>query len=193
MPVFRERDQAKICGFKSDQFQTIRGTAFYGHRTNARSSDKGFGPRPPERDEYLGSYRGSNDVDAPRGDGNAMLNSTARVDAKPKLVQRQLQPSLSFAIGIVDPNGHHARRTQAMDKPVERGFQCFDRVFAPGNHGNVIVPPGQAARSCAERIDETQTTQLKQHLTRRMTRDQQSVCPFCSRKRNQTMNYSLAL
>jgi hypothetical protein len=122
-----------------------------------------------------------------------MFNLTARIDPKPKLVQRQPQPSLSSAIGIFDPNGYHPGRAETTHKPVERSFQCFDRVFAPSDHGHVIVTLGQAAGSCAERIDETQTTQLKQHLTRRMTRDQQSVCPFCSHKRNQTMNYSLAL
>jgi hypothetical protein len=92
---------------------------------NARSSDNGFSPRPPERNEYLSSYRGSNDFDAPSGNGNALFNLTARVDAKPKLVQRQPQPSLSFAIGIVDPNSHHTRRAQNDAQASRAWFSMF--------------------------------------------------------------------
>lgn len=121
-----------------------------------------------------------------------MFNPTTRIDAKTKLVQPQPQPLLSFAFGIVDPDSHHTRWTQTMHKPVERRFQCFDRAVAPSDHGHVIVTLGQAARSCAECIDETQTPQLEQHVARRMTRDQKSICPSCPRQRDQTMNYSLA-
>ena len=129
----------------------------------------------------LSSDRGSSDFDAPRRDGNPMFNSTARDDAKPKLVQGQPQPLLSFATRIVDPNGHYARRSQTTHEPVERRFQCFDRAVAPSDHGHVIVTLGQAARSCAECVDETQTPQLEQHVARRMTRDQKSICPSCPR------------
>jgi hypothetical protein len=120
-----------------------------------------------------------------------MFNLTTRVDAKPELVQRQSQPSLSFAIGIVDPNRHHARRPQTMYKPVKRRFQCFDRAVAPSDHGHVIVTPWQAAGSCAERIDETQAAQFEEHVARRIARNQQSICSSCPRQRDQTMNYSL--
>jgi hypothetical protein len=125
----------------------------------------------PERNERLSSHRGPNDFDAPCRDGNPMFNSAARVDAKPVLVQRQPQPLLSLAIGIVDPNRHRACRAQTMHKPIERRFQCFDRVVTPSNHGHVIVAAGQPTGSCAERVDETQTAQLEEHLTRRMTCD----------------------
>lgn len=100
-----------------------------------------------------------------------MFNPTTCIDAKTKLVQPQPQPLLSFAFGIVDPDGHYTRWAQTMHKPVERRFQCFDRAVAPRDHGYIIVTPGQAAGSCAERVDESQTAQLEQHVARRVTRD----------------------
>jgi hypothetical protein len=54
------------------------------------------------------------------------------------------------------------------------------------------VTPRQATGSCAECIDETQAAQFKQHVPRRRPRDEQSICSFRPRERDQTLNYWLA-
>jgi hypothetical protein len=47
-----------------------------------------------------------------------------------------------------------------MDKPVERGFQCFDRVILPSDQGYVKLTAGQSAIFGAEHVSKAAPAQL---------------------------------